>query len=184
MPDSRIARAGEHVGEDQDRSEILRVDDLRAARHLEHVLGERRPHRDEARVPRRAHRRAVGRPMRSSWFTMPACVWNCPPSTSVTRWRRFLLSTSSTRSPAAKIELTARTDSGIDLPCARARIRQKAQISPGVGRAAFTCTSCSVGALLGRRRRGSVAAPRSRKPNTNAAFEPGERSSISLSASL
>src|SRR5215213_8164664 len=41
-----------------------------------------------------------GRPMRASCATTPACVWNSPPSTRVTRWRRFLLSVSNTRSPA------------------------------------------------------------------------------------
>ena len=48
--DARLehARAREHVGEHQDRPEILRVDHLRAARHLEHVLGQRRAHRDRA----------------------------------------------------------------------------------------------------------------------------------------
>ena len=60
--DARLedARAGEDVGEHEDRADVLRVDHLRAARHLEHVLGERRPHRDEARAARRAHGRAVG----------------------------------------------------------------------------------------------------------------------------
>ena len=33
-------RSGEHVGVHQDRAEVLRVDHLRAARHLEDVLGE------------------------------------------------------------------------------------------------------------------------------------------------
>ena len=60
--DARLehARAREHVGQDHDRAEVLRVDHLRAARHLEHVLGECRPHRGEARVARGAHGHAVG----------------------------------------------------------------------------------------------------------------------------
>ena len=49
-PDSRMRAPGIDVGEHQDRPEVLRIDDLRAARHLEDVLGERRPHRDEARA--------------------------------------------------------------------------------------------------------------------------------------
>ena len=36
------------------------IDHLRAARHLEHVLRERRPQRGEARAARRAHDAAVG----------------------------------------------------------------------------------------------------------------------------
>ena len=60
--DARLehARAGEDVGEHEDRPDVLGVDHLRAARHLEHVLGERRAHRDEAGVARRVHGRAVG----------------------------------------------------------------------------------------------------------------------------
>ena len=60
--DARLehARAGEDVGEHEDRPDVLRVDHLRAAWHLEDVLGERRPHRDEAGVARRAHGGAVG----------------------------------------------------------------------------------------------------------------------------
>ena len=60
--DARLedARAGEDVGEHQDRPEVLRVDHLRAARHLEHVLGEGRAHRDEARVAGGAHGDAFG----------------------------------------------------------------------------------------------------------------------------
>ena len=33
----------EDVGEHEDGAEVLRIDDLRTARHLQHVLGERRP---------------------------------------------------------------------------------------------------------------------------------------------
>ncbi len=55
-------RSGEDVGKDQDRAEVLRVDDLRAAWHLEHVLGERRSHRDEPRPECGAH----GRTLRSA----------------------------------------------------------------------------------------------------------------------
>ena len=36
------------------------IDDLRAARHLEDVLGQRRPHRDEARALGAAHGDAFG----------------------------------------------------------------------------------------------------------------------------
>ena len=42
------------VGMDQDRPEILRIDDLRAARHLEHVVAECGSERDEARAQGRA----------------------------------------------------------------------------------------------------------------------------------
>ena len=62
-PDSRLehSSAREDVGRHEDRPEILRVDDLRAAGHLEHELGERRSDGDEALTARGAHRRAVGR---------------------------------------------------------------------------------------------------------------------------
>ena len=61
-PDARLehARAREHVGEDHDRAEVLGIDHLRAARHLEHVLGERRAHRGEPGVAGGAHGHAVG----------------------------------------------------------------------------------------------------------------------------
>ena len=60
--DSRLEhlRTGENIGEDEDRPEILRIDHLRATRHLEDVLGQRGPHRDEARAERGAHGRALG----------------------------------------------------------------------------------------------------------------------------
>ena len=40
---------GEDVGEHEDRPEVLRVDHLRAPRHLQHVLGEGGPQHHESR---------------------------------------------------------------------------------------------------------------------------------------
>src|SRR3977135_394215 len=51
---------GKHVGEDEDRPNVLRIDDLRAPRHLQHVLGEGRPYGREAGAPRRAYRQSFG----------------------------------------------------------------------------------------------------------------------------
>ncbi len=61
-PDARLedARAREDVGEHEDRPDVLRVDHLRAARHLEDVLGERRPQRGQACAAGGAHCAAVG----------------------------------------------------------------------------------------------------------------------------
>src|SRR5439155_1700325 len=53
------AAAGIDVGPEEDHREVLRVDHLRAARHVEHVLRERRP---EGHVPE-AHRGAHPRPL-------------------------------------------------------------------------------------------------------------------------
>ena len=49
-PDSSTRAPGKMSASIEDRAEVLRVDHLRAARHLEHVLGERRAHRDEPRA--------------------------------------------------------------------------------------------------------------------------------------
>ena len=53
-------RAREDVGPEENHREVLRVDDLGAARHVEHVLGQRRAQRETARALRGAHPRAVG----------------------------------------------------------------------------------------------------------------------------
>src|ERR1700751_3022611 len=69
-----------------------------------------------ARVGRTATSRALrvvrtvtpsGCPITSSCARTPAWVWNSPPTARVTRWRRRLASTSSTRSPAAKARATS-----------------------------------------------------------------------------
>ena len=60
--DARLEHPGarEDVGEHQDRAEVLRVDDLRAAGHLQHEVRQRRPQRRVGRALRRPHRRALG----------------------------------------------------------------------------------------------------------------------------
>src|SRR6185312_9550029 len=69
-----------------------------------------------ARVGRTATSRALrvvrtvtpsGCPITSSCASTPAWVWNSPPAARVTRWRRRLASTRSTRSPAAKTRATS-----------------------------------------------------------------------------
>ena len=54
------ACAGKDVGQHQDRAEVLRIDHLRATRHLEHEVRQRRPERREGRPLRRAHQGAFG----------------------------------------------------------------------------------------------------------------------------
>ena len=77
--------AGADVGGEQDGPEVLRVDDLGPAGHLEHDVGQGRPHDEEA--PSRGGRppRPPRPPMMSSWATIPAWVWNMAPACRVRR---------------------------------------------------------------------------------------------------
>ena len=95
--------AGADVGGQQDGPEVLRVDDLGAAGHLEHHVGQGRPDDDEAAARcEPSHRDPLGPPMMSSWATMPAWVWNDGPACRRIRYRRSLASMRRTRSPAPK----------------------------------------------------------------------------------
>ncbi len=51
--------AREHIGQEQERAEVLGVDDLRAARHLEHEVRQRRPDHRVAAALARAVRGAL-----------------------------------------------------------------------------------------------------------------------------
>ena len=80
------ARAGTDVGEHADRRQVLGVDDLGAARHLDHEVLERRAQHGVLRARgSSARRRPPARPMTSAWGTNPAWLWNSPPSLSTTR---------------------------------------------------------------------------------------------------
>ena len=79
-PGLQHAGAREDVGVGHDRPEVLRIDHLRAARHLQHEVGEPRAERREHHALRRRDPRALVRPIKSSWASVPECVCRrCPP---------------------------------------------------------------------------------------------------------
>ena len=124
-----------------------------------------------------------GCPMRSSWRERRrrGSGTRHPPA-SVMRCRRRLASTSSTRSPATSGPVHRsrhpRRRVSVDRltrPRARADGRTRTRRRASARRTTRTASSSSRSSLdVGRR---SARGPRSRKPNRNAAFVPGERSS-------
>ncbi len=136
-PDARLedARAREDVGEHEDRAEVLRIDDLRTARHLQHVLGERRPHRDQARATRRADRETVV--AADDAVVLDDAGVRVELAAGLERDQVPSLLVVDEEHPVAFGEPTGhapRSGSiGSGVPVARARSRQNAHRSPGVG---------------------------------------------------
>ncbi len=173
----QYACAREDVGEHEYRSDVLRIDHLRAARHLEDVLGEGRAQRGQARAATGADGAAVG--MADDVVVLDdagmgvelAAVrkhHKVSPPPVVDEEHTFV-----GREQPAHDDVTL-----IGSPTARARMRQKAHTSAGVGAAQTEhgrrSSRVSSTSFM------NLSWPRSRKPNTKAALEPGERSSMSL----
>ena len=168
-PDAGLEHPGarEHVGQHQDRAEVLRVDHLRAARHLEHVLGERRAHRDEARVAGGAHGDAVGladdvvvRQHAGVGVELAAVGEGDEVATPLGVDQQHAVAGGERRGPRQRTSSAGRRGSVSTSSIAPTwdRSRQNAQTSPGVGDAADAALPQLVALVVGIAREALVAA--------------------------